>query len=410
MTNPYSSSLAWINSQKDSMIALLEKWVNINSWSENPLGLMQMLAELQCAFAPLGGNMKCIPLPKRTIINSTGEVTELPIGEAIQIIKHPEALIKIFLSGHMDTVYSPDCPFQTAERLHDNLLRGPGAADMKGGLVVLLKSLEALERSPWAGKIGWEVIINPDEEIGSPGSEPLFVEGANQAQIGLIFEPSFTDGALVSSRKGSANYTLVVKGKSAHAGRDFQLGRNAISLLARFIVEADRLTDVEKGNTINIGHIEGGGPVNIVPNLAICRFNVRMIDDKNLAFFEENLHQIVQRLNLTDGLSLTLYENSVRGPKPFDEKHQSLFETVKACGEEIGIHIKWKPSGGVCDGNILSSYGVPTIDTLGVIGGNIHTYEEYMQLDSLVERTMLTSLLLMKIANGEIQLPQKSRS
>ena len=274
---------------------------------------------------------------------------------------------------------------------------------MKGGLAVLLSALEALEQSPFAGILGWDVLINPDEEIGSPGSRYLFEKLAEQKEVGLIFEPSYPDGSFVSSRKGSSNWTVVAKGRSAHVGRHFEQGRNAITALSRFLLEAESLSEPERGITVNIGYIEGGGAINIVPDLAIGKFNCRVVEIKDLAILSQKLYRLVEEASKAEGISLTLYENEKNPPKPFDSKLQMLFDVFKKCGTSLGIEIKWKPSGGACDGCRLYAAGLPNIDTLGPIGGHIHTFDEYIELDSLTHRAQLTALFLMQLAAGEIK-------
>lgn len=400
----YLQHLDWIGSQQQQMVTLLELWASINSGTDNLDGLSRMLAALEKEFLHLGGVMQAIPLPSRIKIDAKGQAVEESNGNAFLITKHPEAPLHVLLGGHMDTVYPVNSAFQDVTHLDMNTMRGPGVADMKGGIVVLLKALEALERSPFAGKVGWEVLITPDEEVGSQGSEALWVDCAQRHQLALLFEPAFSDGALVSARKGSANFTVVAKGKAAHAGRDFHSGRNAISAIVRFIVEAEKLISKEKGITVNIGHIEGGGPVNIVPDLAICRFNVRIMQAEDLDVVRERLYHIIAKGHEYEGLSLVLYENASRLPKPFDTPHQKLFQAMQTCAADLDLTLQERPSGGVCDGNILASQGVPTLDTMGVVGGNIHTPDEYVLLNSLTERASLAAYFLMKVGNEEIDL------
>lgn len=406
----YAPHLDWIHSQQDHMTSLLIKWANINSGSHNIQGLTHMLTSLESSFATLGGQLESIPLPAGFKIDSKGQKIATPSASALHITKHSSAPIQVFLGGHMDTVYGPESTFQSVTQIADNFLNGPGVADMKGGLVILLTALQALERSPYAGLIGWEVLINPDEEIGSQGSEHLFIESAKRNDLALLFEPSFPDGAVVTSRKGSANFALVVKGRSAHAGRDFHLGCNAISAVARFINEIEKLNNPQGGVTINIGHIEGGGAINIVPDMAICRFNVRAIDADQFDSLRMEIIHAIERGNAQEGITMTLYELASRGPKLFDDKNQLLFDSLKLCASEMGVQLEGRPSGGVCDGNIMSHEGVPTIDTLGVIGGNIHTHEEYVILSSLSERASLIAGFLMKLANREIELTSRKEN
>lgn len=391
--------LQWIENQYDTMKCILEKWVRINSWSENTSGLdlmLQTLSEDLDVLSP--NNKKVIPLPPRTLVSKEGKAIQVSLGKALSLSKRPEAPFQVLLAGHMDTVYPPSNPFQFIDKSDDTHWRGPGVADMKGGLVIMLKALEAFEKSPLSHKLGWEVLITPDEEIGSTGSHDIYIEAAKRHRVGLVFEPSFADGALVSWRKGSTNLTLVVRGQSAHAGRDFHKGRSAIYAIASIIQEVSKLNDPSKGITVNIGHIEGGGPVNIVPDLAICRINIRSNTREEMASTKKNLQDIVKRP--LEGIEIELSEDYARIPKPFDTKTEKLFSLVKECADSLNISFQLRESGGVCDGNILSEAGLPTFDSAGVVGGHLHTDKEYMYLPSLVERTKLVYLLLESLASG----------
>lgn len=391
--------LQWIQDQHQEMLDLLMTWAALPSSSSDLTGLAVMLDHLEMHFSSLGGKVERIPLAPRVSISSLGQQTTVQHGQALRITKRSNAPRHVLLAGHMDTVYSPGHP--APEISIDNaILRGPGVADMKGGLVVMLTALKALEKHPAADQIGWEVIINPDEEIGSVGSEPLFVKAAKRNQIGLIFEPSFADGAIVSSRKGSLNFTITAKGKAAHAGRDFDKGKNAIVAIAHFIAKSHRLNDVAKGISINPGNISGGGPVNIVPDLAICRFNIRALEPADFNRLKSEL-QAIANSNEVEGVQLSMHIDNIREPKPFDEKSRRLFELINRCAKEEGYLLSHRPSGGVCDGNILAAEGLPVIDTLGVIGGDIHTSNEYMLIDSLTQRSRLVGRFLLNLTTDD---------
>ncbi len=399
--NSYLPYLEALRSEETNMVHLLESWVNINSFSDNLAGLIKMTDAIETAFSDLEGTKERILLPNRKKTDSKGQWVEIPSAAAFSMQKHPQAPFKVLLAGHMDTVYPPSSSFQSAERLSPEILRGPGVADMKGGLVIMLKALETLEKSPFAGKIGWEVLINPDEEIGSPSSESLFVQRAPHFNIGLIFEPAFPDGSLVNERKGSVNYTVVAHGKSAHAGRDYYAGRNAITAMARFVQGVETLNDRQRGITVNVGSFEGGGPTNIVPDLAISKLNVRLQNPKDLAMISKSIREMVKGATSPDGIIFELHEHTVRPPKLFNKPHPLLFEALKDCAKEFKIDLKWQPSGGVCDGNTLAAAGLPTIDTLGAVGKNIHTHDEFILIPSLVERACLTAYFLMYLAENE---------
>ncbi|MCH7545598.1 MAG: M20/M25/M40 family metallo-hydrolase, partial [Planctomycetes bacterium] len=255
----------------------------------------------------LAGNLEKIKLEPHEVIDATGQIESKPLGMALSQKKRTEADLQIFLGIHMDTVYSPDHPFQTTTRLDKKRLGGPGVLDAKGGLVVLLIALEAFEQSPFADQIGWEVLLNPDEEIGSPGSTDLLVQAAQRNDLGLVFEPSLPDGALISSRKGSGNFTLVVRGKTAHAGRDYHLGVNAVHALADYIVHLMELNHPDHGITINVGRIEGGQAVNVVPDLAIGRFNIRVNSLQDQHFVEEKLQQLTSTFSHQEGITFELH-------------------------------------------------------------------------------------------------------
>lgn len=381
-----------IENSREEMTSLLIDWANVNSGSENLEGLNLMLERLKQAFATLNGEMKEIELPPRKRVNSHGKITETPLGKSLIIKKHPNAQKKVFLAGHFDIALAPHHPFSGCKRLDANTLQGPGTADMKGGLVILLKALETLENSTLAGKIGWTVLLNSDEEISSPGSTPLFSQLAKGHQFGMIFEPALLDGMVVSSRKGSVNYSAVARGKAAHAGRDFFLGKNALTAIARFALAADSLTNQEKDTTVNIGKIEGGGPVNIVPELGICRLNLRSNSAEDMEAVQKSLEK------LAHDMDIELFKEGEKPVKHFDEKTKTLFQRVHEHAKHFGFDLNWRHGGGVCDGNTLAAAGLPTIDTLGVVGGNLHTMEEYALLDSLTERAKWAASLLFEEA------------
>lgn len=409
MDTKYNKYLEQIRSQSKEMAKTLLRWSNQNSFTDNVEGLARMAELLRSDFALLGGTEKMIAVPSRTKIDDQGKLSKCPQGQALQITKRPKAPIQILLAGHMDTVFPPESPFQQAKIVGPRI-RGPGAADMKGGLVVMLKALQALEDSPWSEKVGWEVLITPDEEAGSCGSEKLYEKAAKKHRIGLLFEPSFSDGALVSSRKGSKNISVAVKGKSAHAGRDFHQGRNAISALIRWLLNVEQLSDPTKGITVNIGQIEGGGAFNIVPDFASAKVNIRTDTAEDDAVIDECLQFFTDEANDQKDIVLIQHCLARRLPKAIDDNTTQLFSLLRECGKDLGADLQWRPSGGVCDGNILASCGLPTLDTLGVIGGGLHTSDEYIETSSLTERACLTALFLLKVASEEISLPGNRRA
>lgn len=404
----YASELSWISEQRERMCRLVTEWASINTGSHNLSGLEACARRVEQEFPCLAGDCSHLDLPAYQVVNQAGELVSHPLGQALRIAKRPEAPLHVFLGIHMDTIFAPEHPFQAVTTPSANVMQGPGVADAKGGMAVLLVAIEALERSEWAGQLGWEIVLNPDEELGSPGSAGLLAATAQRNDLGLLFEPALPDGMLVGARKGSGNFTAVVRGRSAHAGRDAHLGRNAIHALARFIGGISSLDGTEPGLTVNVGRIEGGTAANVVPDLAIARLNVRVATRDQMAIVEQRLRGLADEGNRNDGISLQIHGGFFSPPKPLEGRGLALMEHVASCGRDLGLEIAWRPSGGVSDGNKLAAAGLPNVDSLGVRGGGLHNSTEYLLIDSLTERAQLAALLLLKLASGEIAWPRRA--
>jgi len=394
----FPSELQWIDSQYLIILERIKRWVKINTYSKNFEGLNHFLHHFVSDFSSLDGITQLIALPSQTVVGPKGHLFEEPLGQAFSIRKRTQASKQVLLAGHYDTVYTPTHHFQTLNDSQPDIWRGPGVADMKGGLAVLLTTLEAFERSPLANQLGWEVLITPDEEIGSPGSGPLYEEAAQRHHYGLVFEPTLPSGAFVNERKGSISYTLIVKGRTAHVGRDFGKGRSAVFALAHGIEQLNQLNAQDL--TVNVTDLEGEGPLNIVPDLALCRVNFRSFSVERLLKTTEQLHQIADQLMKQEGIHVEIIEQARRLPKNF-ASCQSIFHAYALCAEALQIPFALESTGGVCDGNILAEAGLPTLDTAGVIGGALHTSNEYMITSSLIERSKLATLFLLNLAAGE---------
>jgi glutamate carboxypeptidase len=346
-----------------------------------------------------------LDLPPQETIDARGNLISIPLGQAISIRKRTDAPLQIFLGIHMDTVYAADDPFQHVTRIDDHTLRGPGVTDAKGGLAVMLVALEALGQSKFASQLGWELLINPDEEIGSPGSAHLFAECAKRNQLGLVFEPVFPDGSFVSERKGSGNFSIVIRGRAAHAGRDFAMGRNAVVASADIAMRAAAINGTIHDVTMNIGRIDGGGAVNVVPDLAVVRLNVRVGQVAHQEVVEAKLKGIAAHVAQRHEVTVDVHGRFLSPPKVLDDATRELCREIEICGEQLGIVVRWRSSGGVSDGNKLASAGLPVIDTMGPRGGNLHSPQEYLEIPSLVERAKLCALVLMNLASNEFPPP-----
>jgi glutamate carboxypeptidase len=392
---------------RDWLASVLSRWADSNSFSYNLQGIQQVQRLLREDFSALQSQEDSCDLPPQKALSPEGHIIERPLGKALTFLKRPEQKLRVFLCCHLDTVFAPDHPFQRCSLIDDNTLGGPGVADAKGGLLVMLTALRMFEKSPWAANLGWEILINPDEEIGSPGSAHLLRQAAERNDIGLIFEPCSPEGKLVSHRKGSGNFSTFVRGRAAHAGRDPHLGRNAILAAARMIVDLHAIQNPQRGITVNTGYIEGGGPPNVVPDRAFFRTNVRVADSQEQQDFESLLTVTQNKLNQMDGISVDTFGGFGRPPKLLDSRTLYLLQKIAECGRDMGLPLlEWKGSGGTCDGNNLAAAGLVTVDSLGPRGFNIHTQDEYVLLDDIMERARLACLLLMKIAAGIVEIPR----
>jgi glutamate carboxypeptidase len=392
MDHAVRQRLDWIASQAGAMEALTVAWASINSGSYNLEGLRRMRGALADAFSILGGEAEVLPLEPIAQVDGQGNPVSVPMAEALRITKRPDAPFQVLLVGHMDTVYGIDHPFQTPKKLSDTILNGPGVADLKGGLVVMLHALMALEASPWAGKIGWQVLLNPDEEIGSIASGPLLKEAVKGKRLGLVYEPALADGTLAGARKGSGNFSIVVRGRAAHAGRNPEEGRNAIVAAADITSRIFALNGRRPGVTFNPARIDGGGALNVVPERAVVRFNIRTAELADEAWALGAIREILGMWHGKNGYESELIGFFTRSPKPMAPEVAAVFAMVQACGRELGLEISIRPSGGCCDGNNLWLHGLPNVDTLGVRGANIHSSDEIVHLESLVERAQLELL------------------
>lgn len=385
----------------DALIARAIDWANVNSGSRNAEGLNAVLAALEAEANRLPAEVTRIPTQGSTTVADDGSVRADAHADALKITARPEAPIQVVLTGHYDTVFPAESRFQSVATRPDGALNGPGVADMKGGISVLLGALEAFETHPDRHGVGWTVLLSPDEEIGSPASAPLLAELGARGHVGLTYEPALADGTLAGERKGSGNFHLIVTGKAAHAGRAFEEGRNAVAGAAIIAAALHGLNGRREGVTVNVAKISGGGALNVVADNAVVRFNVRVPDAQSAAWITDAVREIVATPPF-DGLTLDLHGGMTRAPKPMDASQTALFEAVREAGALLGQPIAWKPSGGVCEGNNLHAAGLPNIDTLGVRGGDIHSDQEFAWPDSFVERAQLSALILCKIASGEI--------
>jgi len=381
----------------EPMLDQVLEWSAVNSGSRNLVGLERIAGLLADAFSALRGDVALVPPAKVEIVDTSGKTAEVEHGKHLHLTVRPNAPVQLLLTGHMDTVYGVEHEFQETRWIEDGVLNGPGVADMKGGLAVMLAALKAVEHSALAERIGYEVVIDSDEEVGSPSSAALLTDAAQGKRAALTYEPAaLPDGTLAAARPGSGNFSFVVRGRSAHAGRNPEEGRNAIVAASELALRL--AMSKTPGLSINPAKIDGGGPNNVVPDLAVLRVNLRprTTDDQEIA--ARLIAKALDETAAAHDVFIEAHGGFGRPPKPVTEEAEVLFKLVSQAGADLGQEIGWQPSGGVCDGNNIAACGVPVVDTMGVRGGKIHSTEEYLIVDSLAERAALSALTILRLA------------
>jgi glutamate carboxypeptidase len=381
----------------EPMLDQVLAWSAVNSGSRNLGGLERMADLLADAFAALPGVLRLEQPAAVEAVDAAGKPVKLKHGRHLHLTVRPTAPVQLLFTGHMDTVFGPDHAFQKTRWLEDGVLNGPGVADMKGGLAVMLAALKAVERSKSADRLGYEVVINSDEEVGSLASAALLAQAARSKRAALTYEPAaLPDGTLAGARPGSGNFAIVVHGRSAHAGRNPEDGRNALLAASDLALRLAALR--RDGLSVNPSRIEGGSPSNVVPDLAILRVNMRPRTPEIEAEAKRQIDEAIAAVAAERDVRVEVSGGFGRPPKPLTPKAEKLFNLVKQAGADLGQTIAWQPSGGVCDGNNIAACGVPVVDTMGVRGGKIHSMEEFVITESLAERAALSALTILRLA------------
>jgi glutamate carboxypeptidase len=398
MTSLTATETATLERAADApMLAQVERWAAVNSGTGNLAGLKNVAGQLADSFAALPGAVRLVAADPVESVDAAGRVSTIQRGDHLHLRVRPDAPVQLLLTGHMDTVFAADHPFQKLTWLEPGVLNGPGTADMKAGISVILAALTALEASPFATRVGYDVMINSDEETGSHASARLIAELAAGKTAALTYEPALPDGTLAGARPGSGNFSVIIHGRAAHAGRNPEEGRNALVAAADLAVRLNVLKSLEL--KVNPARIDGGGPNNVVPDQAILRVNLRPATPEAMIAAETALRDTIANIQRDHDVHCHLHGGFNRPPKPLDPAATRLFELVRDCGVALGLPpIRWNATGGVCDGNNIAACGIPVVDTMGPRGGAIHSSDEFLIVDSLAERAQLSALTMIRIA------------
>ena len=303
---------------------------------------------------------------------------------------------RLLIAGHLDTVHDPAGPFRELSIAPGGkTATGPGCVDMKGGLVIAVAALEAIHEA--GASASWTFFLNSDEETGSYHSARALGELSTRHDFGLALEPALPGGELAVERLGSGQFMVECRGRSAHVGRDFKSGVSAVTALARNLVAIAAMPDPDRGKIVSVGPISGGVATNAVPDLARAWGNARFPTEELSREIQDDLSAL---RTASDALPATEMHMSFSRPaKPLTPETERLALAARGVAEDLGQRLPFAATGGVCDGNIMQAAGLPTIDTLGVRGGGLHTPDEWIELASLVERCQMLAVLVMRLCN-----------
>ena len=391
--------VSWLDEREEEMLGLLERITNMNSGSLNSDGVDAVTAIFDEELRGLGFSTSRLP----------GELIEMPScpgsDYSVDLTDHllarrPGNGSRLLLMGHIDTVFPPDSPFQTFRREGDTIY-GPGVADMKGGLVVMLYALKALAAADALDEAAFTVLLNSDEEMGSLSSRKYIEEEALEHDWGLVYESSGID-TMTRQRKGIGQARLVVTGRAAHAGGAHEQGLSAIKELAYKIVQIENMTDYESGVTVNVGVVNGGEARNTISPCAEALMDLRYPQPEQGVAAMERWQEIFNRVYsyAVDGGEITTesYINLHRPPKIPTLESDWLLEKTIAIGRLLGQDIGITDSGGGTDGSLSQAVGLPTLDSLGIAGTGAHSNREEARASSLAERAALSAVLIRRLA------------
>jgi glutamate carboxypeptidase len=311
-------------------------------------------------------------------------------GDVLEVrFKGVRSTGRVLLLGHLDTVWPLGTLKGMPWRVSDGKLWGPGALDMKAGVAMALTAVEILAE---AGSLERDVVLllNSDEEIGSPASRPITERLAQESEAVFVLEPA-QDLAYKTARKGTGNWRIDVKGIAAHAGVDFEKGASAVRELAHVIETVSGWTDLKRGLTVSVGTVGGGSKTNVIPAAAWAEVDVRIARKGDGAGIERKF----SRLKAKDRRCTLAVSGGINRP-PMERMRGTakLYERARGFASELGFVLDEAATGGASDGNFTSALGVPTLDGMGAVGTGAHASHESVVIEHLAPRTALLAAML----------------
>ncbi len=376
-------TLEWCRSRSAEMARLLEELVAIESPSTEPSGVAALARRIDAELSKLG-------LPAEL----------LPVAGGGPILRARAAGGRssggVFLLGHLDTVWDVGTLRQRPVRVENGRLYGPGSYDMKGGIVVLLYALQALQASGAALPV--TVFLTPLEEVGCETYRDIMEAEMRMCSAALGFEPAWPGGAVKTERKGSTTLTLRARGVAAHAGADFARGANAILELSKRLLDAAALTDLESGVTLNVGTMHGGSRPNVVPDEAEAQIDVRF---RSLRDGERVCDTLAGLQPEDKRIRLELERGGFYPPLERTAAVVAAFQTARDAARDLGLPpLEEVSTGGASEASFAAALGLPTLDGLGADGDGAHAVDEHVILASMPDRAALAATLIQRMSSN----------
>jgi len=385
---PEAAITAWLATQHDAMVAVLREMVDTDSGSYDKPGIDAVGAIAERFLHAHGIPVEHLPQSRH------GDCLRAAVPGA-EPASGGNAGRNIVLMGHRDTVFPAGEAARRPFTIRDGMAYGPGVADMKAGLVMNLFVLAAFARfggSP-APLVG---LFTGDEEIGSPEGRPVIETEARHARVVFNSEPGRATGNVVTGRKGGVFMLMRITGKAAHSGGAFADGISAIGELAHKVIALHALTDLDRGITLNVGLVSGGQSVNTVAPWAEGQIDLRYIQPADREEVMARITEIVGRSTIP-GVRAELVIKGEFAPLVQTEAARRLFDLYVEGAAESGLHIEGEFSGGCADSGFTAGMGVPTICSVGPVGGKAHSPDEFLVLDSMVPRAQACARAILRL-------------
>ena len=379
--------LPTLQSHQAELLSRLQLLVNIDSGTGQSEGVEQIMQYLLAWVSDLGFTVSMHPTEQ--------------YGPNLVASRRGKGHVRLLVVGHVDTVYARGAAITRPFQIRDGLASGPGIIDMKSGLLMGIYAVKALIDTNFEEYGEITFLFNNDEEVGSPGSTSLFREIAPRIDIALVLEPSRSAEVITRARKGADKYVMDVTGVPAHSGAEPHRGRSAVIELAHKMIAVHQLNSMFPGVTFNVTRISSSEPLNVVPDAARCHISVRAYDEHGLNLAYETLEHIVSG-SVVPGTHTRLARTRGRAPYIATPEVLRLVEEAQQEGQALGLTIVAESKGGVSDANSLVGVGIPTLDSLGPVGGGMHDLNrEYLRIDSLPVRGALLAGLIHRLSLSE---------